>query len=234
MGEMPHGNRMRSLTIERRVHLTLDRMENSRRWRTVRILAALTLAGDALFTLVCGAAQVWRGDLDPFTAPLSAYLTGPGGEYVRLVYYAMATGLLCLAIASFLATPTRNRSALAAVLFGAAAVALPPVAITALFAHTEYEEGARYLHHVAALSTFLCLCFAMPLLSMRWHREPRVARGTAGMALAWAAFAWMWVYVIYHGLPSGSMQKILIVLILAWLGWAGWQLLRVESESRRV
>jgi len=206
-------------------------MDNSQRRRTIRTLAALTLAADVVFTLVCGAAQLWRSDLDSLTAPLSAYLTGPGGEYVRLVYYAMSVGLLCLAIAGFLATPRRNRSALAAVLFGVAAIALPPVAITSLFAHTEYEEGARYLHHLAALTTFLFICFGMPLLTMRWRREPSVSRGSAGVMLAWTAFAWLWVYVIYHGLPSGSMQKILIVLILAWLGWASWQMLRASRAQ---
>jgi len=200
-------------------------METARRWPLIRALAALTLTADVVFTLVCGAAQLWRGDLDPLVMPLSAYLTGPGSEYVRAVYYLMAAGLLGLAVAGFLATPSSNRSALAAVLFGSAAAALPPVAVTALFAHTANEEIARFLHHLAALITFMCLCFGMPLLSMRWRREPSVSRGTAGVVLAWAAFAWLWVYVIYHGLPSGSMQKILIVLILTWLGWAALQLL---------
>lgn len=205
-------------------------MDTPRRWPLIRALAALTLIADVIFTLVCGAAQFWRSDLDPLTMPLSAYLTGPGGDYVRLVYYVMAAGLFCLAIAGFLATPARNRSALAAVLLGVSAIALPPVAITALFAHTEYQQPAHLLHNMAAQITFLCLCFAMPLLSMRWQRKPCVSRGLTGTVLAWAAFTWLWVYVLYHGLPSGSMQKVLIVLILAWLGWAAWQMLRASGE----
>lgn len=208
-------------------------MKNSRSWRTIRALAACALAADVLFALVCGGAQLWRGDLDPFVMPLSAYLTGPGGDYVRLVYYAMAAGLLCLAIAGFLATPARHRSLLAAVLFGMAAIALPPVAITALFAHGERQHLARLLHNMAAQITFLCLCFGMPLLSMRWRREPRVSRSDLGTGLAWAAFVWLWVYVTYHGLPSGSMQKVLIMLIIAWLGWAAWQLLRAGKARSR-
>ncbi len=204
------------------------RMDTTRRWPLIRALAAVTLTADAVFALVCGAAQFWRSDLDPLVMPLSAYLTGPGADYVRLAYYVMAAGLLSLAIAGFLATPARNRSALAAILLGVAAVALPPVALTALFEHTDYQQLAHLLHNMAAEITFLCLCFAMPLLSMRWHRAPRVSSSWAGAVLAWAAFAWLWVYVIYHGLPSGSMQKILIVMILAWLGWAAWQLLRAR------
>lgn len=203
-------------------------MENNQRRSIVRALAALTLTADIVFIVVCGAAQLWRNDLDPLVMPLSAYLTGPGGEYVRAAYYFMASGLLGLAVAGFLATPVRNRSVLATVLFCTAALALPAVAITALFAHTANAEAARFLHHLAALITFMCLCFGMPLLSTRWRREPRVSRGSVGVVLAWAAFAWLWIYVIYHGLPSGSMQKILIVLILAWLAWASLQLLRAS------
>lgn len=207
------------------------RMQSTQRWRVVRALAALMLVADIVFALVCGAAQLWRTDLNPLVMPLSAYLTGAGGEYVRAAYYFMASGLLGTAIAGYLATQASLRSALAAVLFATAAIALPPVAITALFAHTAYEETARFLHHLAALITFLCLCFGMPLLSMRWRRDPHFRHTATGVTLAWAAFVWLWAYVVYHGLPSGSEQKILIVLILAWLGWASWQLLRVSPAQ---
>jgi len=197
--------------------------------RAIRALGTLLLIADLMFVLVCGAAQL-RTDLDPLVTPLSAYLTGPGGEYVRAAYYLMALGLLGLAWASYFATSAAQRSALAAILFATAGIALAPVAITALFAHTPNEEAARFLHHIAALITFMCLCFGMPLLSMRWRRDPRLRGGSAGVVLAWAAFVWLWVYVIYHGLPSGTMQKVLIVLILAWLGWTARQLLRASRS----
>lgn len=201
--------------------------------RTLRPAAYLTMAAVMLFAGVCGAAQYWRTDLDPMAVPLSIYLTGPGGFYVRLVYDVMGLALLLFAAASYTATSTPQRSALTRVLFAIPGLLLPVVAATELFKGSAYENLAALIHGLAAQATFLTLSFGMLLLSSRWRRDPRLATSRfAGLMLAWLAFAVLWLQAIVRTLPHGLIQKLLIVLILLWLGWGARQLLRAALPAR--
>ena len=185
-----------------------------------------------VFALTAGILQSTRADLDPFVMPLSAYLRGPGGAWLRFAYYFMATGLACLAWVSYRVTREDLRSRLASVLFLIAAVTLPIVAATVLYQQTPQENLAQLIHGQAAQTTFLCLVMGMVLLSSRWVRDPRMHyMGYWGVVLAWAAFAQMWLLALWKGLPSGLMQKALIVLILLWLGWAARQLRRAGASQ---
>lgn len=179
------------------------------------------------FALTAGVLQWTRVDLDPLAMPLSAYLRGPGGGWLRAAYYLMASALACLAWAGLLVTQPAQRSGLASVLFLVAALALPVVAVTVLYEHTPQEELARLIHGLAAQTTFLCLVMGMLLLSLRWLRDARMQAGRiVGVVLASLAFVQMWVLALWKGLPPGLTQKALIVLILLWLGWAARQLWR--------
>jgi hypothetical protein len=201
--------------------------------RTVRPTAYFMMTAVALFAAICGGAQFWRTDLDPIAVPLSIYLTGPGGFYVRLVYDVMGVALVFFAVGSYRATAVPLRSALASTLFATAGCLLPVVAATELFKGTAYENLAALLHGVAAQATFLTLGFGSLLLSSRWRRDPHFsASRVAGAALAWLAFAVLWLQTLMRALPHGLMQKLLIVLILLWLGWAARQLLRASRPSR--
>lgn len=193
-----------------------------------RPAARLMLLAVIAFAAVCGAAQFWRSDLDPIAVPLSIYLTGQGGAYVRMAYYLMGVALLCFAADSYRATTPALRSVLASALFALPGVLLPVVAATELFKGSAYENQAALVHGLAALATFLMLSFGMLLLSSRWRRDPRlgVSRFT-GATLAWLATLVLWLQVFLRQLPHGLMQKLAIVLILLWLGWAARQLLRV-------
>ena len=190
----------------------------------------LLLATVAIFALVCGGAQFWRHDLDPIAVPLSIYLTGPGGEYVRLAYYLISAGLLGFALGSYRATAPALRSRLASTLFAGAGVTLPLVALTELFAGTPHEDQARLLHGLAAQATFLWLSFGMLLLSARWRRDPHLSTGIApGWILAWLATIVLWLQVFLRDLPHGLMQKLTIALILLWLAWAARHVRRAAS-----
>lgn len=179
------------------------------------------------FALTAGVLQWTRADLDPIAMPLSAYLRGPGGSWLRAAYYLMASALACLAWAGFRATQPDGRSGLASILFLVSAPALPVVAVTVLYEHTPQEEVARLIHGLAAQTTFLCLVMGMLLLSLRWRRDARMQAGrTVGVTLASLAFVQMWVLALWKGLPPGLTQKALIVLILLWLAWAARQLWR--------
>lgn len=180
-----------------------------------------------VFAITACTLQYTRADLGPMTMPLSAYLRGPGGIWLRTAYYLMASALACLAWASWRATGNERRSGLASGLFIVAALALPVVAVTVLYEHTPGENLARLIHGEAAQATFLCLVVGMLLVSIRWLRDAYMRHGgVAGAVLAWLAFVQMWVLALWKGLPPGLTQKALIALILLWLAWAARQLWR--------
>lgn len=190
---------------------------------SARLLTTAVLS----FAAICGAAQFWRHDLDPVAAPLSFYLTGPGGGYIRLAYYLIATALLGFALGGYRATAPSLRSRLASALFAGAGLALPVVALTELYAGTLHESLARLVHGLAAQATFLWLSFGMLLLSARWRRDPRLAPDSSpGWGMAWLATATLWLQVFLPQLPHGLMQKLAIGWILCWLGWAARHLRR--------
>lgn len=199
-----------------------------------RPAAYLLLLVVMAFISICTAAQFWRTDLDWIAIPLSTYLYGPGGVYVRAVYYLMAAGLLAFAWASYTVTAVAQRTMLASLLFAAAAIALPVVAITELFRGTSYEELAFTTHKITAPATFLWLSFGMLLLSARWRRDPRMKKGSLpGVMLAWVATFVLWFQVLVPGLPNGLMEKLAIAVILLWLGWAARHLLAACSPNLR-
>lgn len=193
----------------------------------IRPAAYLMIAALLAFAAVCGAAQFWRSDLDPIQVPLSFYLTGQGGTYVRTTYYLMGVALIFFAAGSYRATTPSLRSGLALALFAIPGLLLPVVAVTELFKSTPHESVAGLIHGLSAQCTFLTLSFGMLLLSSRWRRDPRLrASRYLGISLAWLATAVLWLQTFMRTLPHGLMQKLLIVLILLWLAWAARQLLR--------
>ena len=204
-------------------------MPLARRSPTLSLSISLLIIAIANFVVSAGVLQWTRGDLDPIAMPLSAYLVGPGGTWLRTAYYLMAASLASLAWASYRVTQASRRSGLASALLVVAALTLPLVAITALYAHSPQENLARLIHSMAAQTTFLCLVMGMLLLSTRWRRDPRLRLGSrAGAVLAWLAFGQMWLLALWKGAPQGLTQKVLIALILLWLGWAALQLERLR------
>jgi hypothetical protein len=205
-------------------------MNALRKLPTVRNAAYLMAIAVVAFTVVCTAAQFWRTDLNPIRIPLSTYLRGPGGVYVRSVYYFMAVALLGFAWAIYQATMRVRRSMLASLLFAGAGLILPIVAASELFSDTPYHVLAKIIHRSTTLATFLWLSFGMVLLSTRWLRDQRMKDGSRfGLILAWLATLVLWFQVIVSVFPSGLMEKLAIVLILIWLGWASRHLLRAAQ-----
>lgn len=203
-----------------------------RRVATVRHAAYLMAMAVILFTGVCTAAQFWRTDLNFMRTPLSTYLRGPGGVYVRSVYYVMAAALLAFAWAIYQATMRARRSVLASLLFAGAGLILPIVAASELFADTPYRALAKIIHRSTTLATFLWLSFGMVLLSSRWLRDRRMREGSRfGLMLAWLATFVLWFQVLVSIFPNGLMEKLAIALILIWLGWASRHLLRAAQPE---
>jgi hypothetical protein len=204
-------------------------MTASRRDTSLAISAGWIALTSLAFAVTAGVLQIARSDLDPTLMPLSIYLIGPGGFWLRGAYYLMASALACLAWSSYRVTNSRLRSGLGSALFVVAAITLPVVAATVLYKDTPSENLARLLHGEAAQTTFLCLVVGMLLLSTRWLRDARMQRSRhAGVVLAWLAFVQMWTLALWKGLPPGLTQKALIVLILLWLAWVARQLWRAS------
>jgi hypothetical protein len=223
----------RILIIGRSADIRHARPGNRMTPLATRQTAHVMIAALIAFAAVCGGAQYWRTDLDPIAVPLSIYLTGPGGIYVRAVYDAMGLALIVFAIGSYGATSKRRRSVLAMMLFALPGLLLPVVATTELFKGSVYENLAALIHGLAAQATFLMLSFGMLLLSGRWWYEPRLNHGrVTGLTLAWLATAVLWLQTFMRQLPHGLMQKLLIVLLLLWLAWAARQLLRISGPAR--
>ena len=198
----------------------------------ISVMACLMILAAMVFLSICTGAQFWRTDLNWIAIPLSTYLFGPGGAYVRSAYYLMAIALLGFAWAVYIATAPAQRSMLASILFAAAGIALPVVAITELFRGTAYEDIAHLVHMLSAPATFLWLSFGMLLLSSRWQHDQRMKKGgRPGLVLAWMATFILWFQVLVPGLPNGLWEKLAIALILLWLGWAALHLLRAARPS---
>jgi hypothetical protein len=199
---------------------------------TIRRAAYLMAIAVLVFTGVCAAAQFWRTDLNFIRTPLSTYLRGPGGVYVRSVYYLMAAALLAFAWAVHEATLQTRRSLLASLLFAGAGLILPIVAASELFSDTPYHALAKIIHRSTTLATFLWLSFGMVLLSSRWLRDQRMKEGSRfGLVLAWLTTFVLWFQVLVSIFPNGLMEKLAIALILIWLGWASRHLLRATQPE---
>lgn len=199
---------------------------------TIRRAAYLMAIAVLVFTGVCAAAQFWRTDLNFIRTPLSTYLRGPGGVYVRSVYYLMAAALLAFAWAVHEATLRTRRSLLASLLFAGAGLILPIVAASELFSDTPYHALAKIIHRSTTLATFLWLSFGMVLLSSRWLRDQRMKEGSRfGLVLAWLATFVLWFQVLVSIFPNGLMEKLAIAMILIWLGWASRHLLRATQPE---
>ncbi|WP_430390434.1 DUF998 domain-containing protein [Dyella sp. 20L07] len=197
----------------------------------LRFCAILLWVAVADFAITALVLQVTRTDLNPISMPLSAYLRGEGGAWLRCAYYLMACALAALAWASYRATRPDLRSGLVSVLFFVAALALPVVAATELYMHGPQGDLARVIHGRAAETTFLCLTVGMILLSSRWLRDPLLRSDAyVGLAVACMAFVQLMMLAFWRVMPEGITQKLLIALILLWLAWASQ---RLNATSRR-
>ncbi|HET7662998.1 MAG TPA: DUF998 domain-containing protein [Rhodanobacteraceae bacterium] len=190
-------------------------------------LGGLALAGILVFALACILAQCLRHDLDWIDVPLSFYLLGPGGAWLRAAYFVMAASLAMLGIGLYRSLSAQARSAAPLLLFIVSAVALciTAVAETNTWAHPATFHG--FIHGVAAQTTFLCITMAMLLQSARMRLDARwKPRFKPALIGATVCFAALWVQALWRDLPRGLSQKVLVLLILTWLAMATFEVWR--------
>jgi hypothetical protein len=192
----------------------------------VRRLGHAALAGLALFVGAALAVHALRGDLDWQRAPLSFYLLGAHGDWLRAAYFALTATLAGLGIGVYAALEKSARSAAPLLLFAIAAVALCTTAVADSHLPGRAPTLEGLVHGVAAQTAFLCVTTAMLLQSWRMRLDAawrhRFARA---FALAVVAFAALWGHALWSAAPRGITQRVVVALVLLWLalvaGWLG-------------
>jgi len=198
------------------------------------IVANLSLAGLAVFCVVALAVQWLRVDLFWMKAPLSFYLVGEYGGWLKAAYVGLALALLLVGLQFRHALRPGARSDLAPWLFGTSALA---VLITA-FAETHLpgttKTTAGFVHAVAAPIAFLTVAVGMLLQSWYLRFDPAWRhRFALAFLLALVAFAGLWVHALVREWPRGLTQRGVILVILAWLALAAtW--LRAAARDQRL
>lgn len=184
-----------------------------------------------VFVTACLLLQWLRSDLDWRLAPMSSYLKGPYGGWLRFAYYGLGVGLVLLGHGLRRALQPDVRDPWPLRLLVLAGFALGVTAITETRLPVLDRAQALMLHQLAALVTFLSVTVAMLLQSWRfqahaaWRPYFRLA-----FPLAVASFLALGIYASGHGLPhvlelpEGVLQKCVITLIVSWLGSAAWWL----------
>lgn len=192
----------------------------------------LALVAFAVFALTALATQFLRTDLDWYGVPLSFYLIGPYGDWLKASYVALAGGTFVVGVGLYRALEPTARSAAPLLLFALAAAG---IVVTAL-AHTDLPRADPtfdgYVHGNAARTAFLCVTGAMLLQSWRFRLDAAWrSRFLPAFSLASLAFVLLWVHTLWRASPRGAGQKIVIALVVAWLVLAAvW--LRRSSRNR--
>lgn len=196
--------------------------------------ARIALAGFIVFAVVAIESQFLRADLDWYATPLSFYLLGPYGAWLKTAYVALAIGTATLASALYRAMEPAARSAAPLLLFALAAIGI----VVTAFAHTDVPrvdptfEG--FVHGNAARAAFLCVTSAMLLQSWRFRHDARWRAFFApAFGLAALAFALLWAHTLWRGSPRGLGQKVVIALVVAWLVATAWRLARKRYAQAR-
>lgn len=187
------------------------------------LAGALAVLGTEFFLLVSVVLQFARADYDWVTTPLSFYLLGPYSGWLIAAYFALAAGIALLGFGFHrdLAPSVHNRAPL--VLFLAGALCVCIVAL----AHTNTHRDPAFtlhglIHNTAAAFAFLCVTLGMLLQSWRFRADPHWRRHhRRALVLAVITFVALWVYALWHALPTGLAQKSVILLIVLWLLMAG-------------
>ena len=188
-----------------------------------------------LLFVASGVLLQWvRHDLDWRLAPMSSYLRGPYGGWLRLAYYGLGLGLVLLG-QGLHRTLQPVRSGLPMRLLATAGIALVFVAVTELDLPRLTRSQEVAVHQVAALVTFVSVTGAMLLQSWRFQ-DDAAWRPYFRLAFPWAvaSFLALGAYASGRGmparleLPEGIAQKIVIGMILLWLGCAAWWLRRAQ------
>lgn len=191
--------------------------------RTARVLGVFALAGVLAFAVAALALQGLRADLDWRAAPLSLYLLGAHGAWLKAAYFGLAAGLVALGIAGYAGLSSAARSGAPVLLFCGSGAALAVVAIADSRLPGQDATLESLVHGIAAQAAFLCVAVAMLLQSWRLRFDAAWRhRFMPAFVLAGVAFVALWMHALWRDAPRGLTQKFVVLLVLAWLGAVAW------------
>lgn len=197
-------------------------MQNHPNSLGVARLGTIALAGISAFALGCVSTQILRPDLDWLRTPMSFYLLGDYGGWLRAAYVALAGALTALGFGYYRTLRHPGASAAPLGLFVIAGTGLCVSAIAESNRSGLSVEGL--IHGIAATLAFLCVSLAMLLQSWRMRTDafwrPRFS---IAFGLAVLCFVTMFMHALWREGPRGLSQKFVIALIVLWLMLAaGW------------
>ena len=198
---------------------------------TCRWLGVIAMLGLAFFFITSLVLQFARTDLDWYTTAISFYLLGRYSGWLVAAYFGLGAAILAVGLGAYLALGTAARR-LPTVLFAVGAIAVCVVAL----AHTDTHESGHTvvgaIHLLAAATAFLCVTIAMLLQSWSFKHDPRwKAHFLRAFVLAVVTFVALWLYALWHALPTGATQKTVILLIVLWLMLVSRWLTRLPPET---
>jgi hypothetical protein len=177
------------------------------------------------------AVHALRGDLDRQRAPLSLYLLGEHGLWLKAAYFALAAAIAGLGVGGYVALEKDTHSAAPLLLFAAAAVALCTTAAADSRPPGRVPTLANFAHGVKTQTTFLCVTMAMLLQSRRMRLDAAWRhRFAPAFALAALAFTALWRHALWSAAPRG-LQRAVVVLVLAWLALCAYWLSRTRARA---
>lgn len=189
------------------------------RYPSPPVFGAVALPCLAYFFIASLVMQFLRPDYDWVGIPLSFYLLGPYSPWLIVGFFALAAGVLCVALGlhTSLETAALRRTSLG--LFVADALGICVVSL--VHTDTAADPGLTthgLIHYLAAAVAFLSVTLGMLTQSWRFRADPSWQRHfRAAFPLAVITFAALLTYVIWRGLPRGAAEKAVILLIVLWL-----------------
>lgn len=194
-------------------------------------LGIIAVAGVAIFAGICLASQFIRTDRDWITTPISVYVFGHFGTWVKAGFVAPAPALIATGVGWYRALDDDSRSVGPLLLFVLSALALccTAVFVTDITVHPHSLHGT--IHQWSAFATFVLATLAMFWQSWCLCCDPRWrVHFIEGITLAALAFAIFWTYALLKSIPRGVGEKVVITSILLWLWRSGWWLIRGPSS----
>lgn len=189
------------------------------RYPSPPVFGAVALPCLAYFFIASLVMQFLRPDYDWVGMPLSFYLIGPHSPWLIAGFFALAAGVLCVALGLHTSLETAVLRRISLGLFVVDALGICVVSLV----HTDTAADAEptthgLIHYVAAAVAFLSVTLGMLTQSWRFRADPYWQRHfRTAFPLAVITFAALLTYVIWRGLPRGAAEKAVILLIVLWL-----------------
>lgn len=205
----------------------------SARTRTIaHTCAAITLSGVAAVSAILLAVQFLRTDLDWVTVPMSIYVLGAWGPWVQAGFLVAVPALASLGVGLWTTLPRHVANSVALALFVGAALALVCVATFPTDTTRSPVTLHGTIHQWAAFATFEFVTIGMTLQAWMFRGQARWRRHfPEAFALAVITTIYFWIYALFHPIPRGVGEKVLIVLVLLWVWRAAWWIVRSSLDA---